>query len=61
MTFNDILEVLGDMTGSFMSNEQRQVCTVLLPDPFILFVAKDRSFMSNETLNSSNFSRDMFA
>jgi len=29
VTFNDILEVLHDMTGSFMSDKQREVWMVL--------------------------------
>ncbi|KAL2923222.1 Calcineurin subunit B [Bienertia sinuspersici] len=33
VTFNDILEVLGDMTGSFMSNEQKEmILTQLLEE-----------------------------
>jgi Ca2+-binding EF-hand superfamily protein len=39
VTFKDLLEVLRDLTGSFMSDEQREVlachstkfCTILLP------------------------------
>lgn len=35
MSFNDILEVLRDLSGSFMSDEQREVLTRIQHCPFL--------------------------
>ena len=36
VTFNDILEVLCDLTGSFMSDDQREVRRVLHRSSFLV-------------------------